>query len=258
MTVRMIDAHCHIDFYPDPVAVAREASSHGVLTIWVTNSPTAFERAIRQAIDLSNIRVALGLHPLEAHRAIGQLHRFGELCHTTSYIGEIGLDFSVHGHNSKNIQLQAFRFILKLLTGKPKFLTLHSRKAESAVIDLLDEYAICPAVFHWFSGSTAQLKRAINGGHFFSINPSMISSQKGKTLVEAIPLERVLTETDGPFSKASFRRAVPGDVELVEKHMGMVWGISREEVSSRIRSNFLRLIGPLGEETNVDRVGRDC
>jgi len=167
------------------------------------------------------------------------------------------LDFSVHAHNTKEIQLEAFRFILKLLTGKLRFLTLHSRKAESVVIDLLYEYAICPAVFHWFSGSVAQLKRAINGGHSFSINPSMIRSEKGRALVEAIPVERVLTETDGPFSKANFRPAVPGDVELVEKHLGLVWGISREEVSSRIRSNFLRLVGPLGQETSFDQVGGD-
>jgi TatD DNase family protein len=246
MTVRMIDTHCHIDLYPDPSNVARTASSRGVLTIWVTNSPASFERAILHAKSFPNVRVALGLHPLEAHQASGQLYRFSELSTKTSYIGEVGLDFSRYGHDSKEIQRNAFRFVLKSLVGKTKFMTLHSRRAESNVIDLLQEYRCGPSVFHWFSGSISQLERALGCGHFFSINPSMITSKNGKAIVARIPPERTLTETDGPFSKANSRSTVPSDVEVVEKYLGILWGLSRDEANSKIRANFLQLVSPLG------------
>jgi TatD DNase family protein len=245
MIFRMIDTHCHIDLYPHPESVARDARSRGVLIIWVTNSPASFERASLHATHFLNLRVALGLHPLEADNVSGQLYRFSDLSTKTSFIGEVGLDFSPHGHGSKEAQLNVFRFVLKSLAGKRKFMTLHSRRAESAVIDLLQEYGSGPAVFHWFSGSISQLERALAGGHSFSINPSMLSSKSGKALLERIPPDRVLTETDGPFSKANSRSAIPSDVEIVEVYLSKLWGLSQDEVNRRLVTNFMQFLTPL-------------
>ncbi len=71
-------------------------------------------------------------------------------------------------------------------------------------------------------------------------------SKSGKAIVARIPPERMLTETDGPFSKANSRSTVPSDVEVVEKYLGILWGLSKDEANSKIRANFLQLVSPLG------------
>ena len=115
--------------------------------------------------------------------------------------------------------MESFRFVLKVLRGKEKFVTVHSRRAESAVLDMLEEEGRSPVVFHWFSGSTTVLRRALARGHFFSINPAMAGSPNGKKVIAALPPERVLTETDGPFVQVGGRPAVPLDVGLVEDYL---------------------------------------
>ena len=238
----MIDTHCHIDLYPHPTEIAVNTDRAGILTVIVTNLPSAFDRAYPYVKGMRNIRLALGLHPLVAAQHIVERKRFTELAHNTSYIGEIGLDFSRVGVSTKALQVESFRFVLRTLQGKPKFITVHSRQAESAVLDILEEEKRSPVVFHWYSGSVRILERAVDKGHFFSVNPAMIKSQKGKKLIEAIPPDRILTESDGPFVKVGNRCVLPSDVKLVEEFLATVWQKKPSEVSTKIRENFFEIV----------------
>jgi len=241
----MIDTHCHVDLYPNPTEIAHQADGAGILTIVVTNLPSAFERAQPHIRSFKNIRLALGLHPLAAEHHLAERERFAKLIDKTSYVGEIGLDFSRAGFATKDLQVESLRFVLKALGGKPKFVTLHSRQAEAQVLDILDEANRSPVVFHWFSGSLKTLGRALNKGHFFSLNPAMIQSPNGKKIIDALPPDRVLTESDGPFVKIGNRPVLPSDVEVVEEYLAGLWGMKMFEVSAKIRENFLDVIKPL-------------
>jgi TatD DNase family protein len=241
----MIDTHCHIDLYPNPSEIAAGADRSGVLTVIVTNLPSAFERAWPYVREMKKLRLALGLHPLVALQHGAERGRFVELVDRTSYIGEIGLDFSREGVATKEIQMESFRFVLKALRGKPKFITLHSRQAESAVLDILEEEDRSPVVFHWYTGPLSSMMRALDKGHYFSINPAMVKSQKGRKIIESLPLDRVLTESDGPFVRVGGMSAVPSDVACVEDHLASVWLMDRAEVSRLIRGNFLNLLAPV-------------
>lgn len=246
----MIDTHCHVDLYPRPTEVAVGADRAGVLTIVVTNLPSAFDRAFPFVQTMGNIRLALGLHPLVAAQHISERKRFSELIDKTSYVGEVGLDFSRAGYSTKELQIESFRFVLRTLRGKPKFITLHSRHAESAALDILEEEGRAPVVFHWYTGPLGVLSRAVSLGHFFSINPAMVNSPRGKKIVEALPPDRVLTESDGPFVKVGNRPALPSDVSLVEDHLATVWQVKKFEVSAKIRANFFELIRPIRRRGN--------
>src|SRR5262249_21388202 len=114
-------------------------------------------------------------------------------------------------------------------------------------LDILDEEGRSPVVLHWFSGSTAVLKRAVASGHFFSVNPAMVGSPNGRRVIGGLPPERVLTETDGPFVRVGSGQAIPPDVGLVEESLAAVWGVARTEVTAQVRRNFLGLVGPLKE-----------
>jgi TatD DNase family protein len=135
--------------------------------------------------------------------------------------------------------------VLQTLKDKPKFITLHSRQAEAVALDILEEAGRVPVVFHWYTGSVSLLRRAVGNGHFFSINPAMINSAKGQKIIEALPPDRVLTESDGPFIKIGKRPVFPWDVSMVEDYLASLWQMARPEVSALLRANFFRLIHPV-------------
>ena len=241
----MIDTHCHLDLYPRPIEIARQANEAGVLTICVTNLPSAFIQAQSRLRPLRNIRVALGLHPLLAEQHVHERHTFQELVNDTSYIGEVGLDFSREGYATKDTQVQSLQFILGTLQGKDRFISVHSRRAERATLEILKQMGRAPVVFHWYSGPLNVLDAALEDGHYFSINPGMLRSKNGRRIIARLPAHRILTETDGPFVTISNEVAIPKDVRYVEAYLSEVWGKDIEEVSQQIKNNLMNLLRPL-------------
>jgi TatD DNase family protein len=248
----MLDAHCHLDLYPDPSQTALNAESAGVFVVCVTNLPSAFLAAQPHVRRFKTVRLALGLHPLIAElHTDEELSRFSRLVSQTSFIGEIGLDFSRDGKLTKERQLISFRFAMQALHKQPKFVTIHSRQAETAVLEVLREEYPHPIVFHWYSGTLRSLDNAIADGHFFSINPAMIRSEKGKGIIARIPRERILTESDGPFINMRSRTIEPCDVLTVEEALGQIWHADALAARSIVRKNFQTLIDPLKKTAAV-------
>lgn len=242
----MLDTHCHLDLYPDPSQTALNAQFAGVFVVCVTNLPSAFLAAQPHVRGFKTVRLALGLHPLNTEMHTDEeLSQFGRLVSQTSFIGEIGLDFSREGQRTKERQLMSFRFALQALQKQPKFVTIHSRQAETAVLEVLREEYPHPIVFHWYSGTLKHLDNAIADGHFFSINPAMIRSEKGKTIIARIPRERILTESDGPFINMRSRTIEPSDVLSVEEALGAIWNADPSAARRIVRKNFQTLIEPL-------------
>lgn len=241
----MLDAHCHIDHYQHPMEVAEEAEKHGIITIAVTNLPSHFERIYPYLRRFKRIRPALGFHPQLVKSSKTERFIFERMLSKTSYIGEIGLDFSNEGKLTKTSQIETLKFILHRIKDRARFISLHARKAESAVLELLEEFNIRNAVFHWYSGSLSVLGQAIKSGHYFSINHAMTRSKNGKKIIETIPMDRILTETDGPYVKFGNREARPSDIGSLLTALADIWKLSFTEIKNQIDSNFHRLISPI-------------
>lgn len=242
----MIDTHCHIDLYRNPYAVANEVENKGISTIAVTNLPSHFELGFANLKNFKHIRVALGVHPLYAkEHTPSEMKKFIDLAKKTSYIGEIGLDFSREGISTKAKQIDSFRYVLSHISDRPRFISLHSRRAESTVLKLLDEFSIKGAIFHWYSGSLAVLKEIVEAGHYFSVNPAMLLSSNGCKIIEKIPRDRLLTETDGPFIKIEGKIITSHDISLVQKHLCSIWNCTYEEVERQIKNNLNQVLLPI-------------
>lgn len=241
-----VDAHCHLDHYPDPLAMSHAVNAAHLLTVAVTRSPAAFQRAYPHVRALRSIRLAVGLHPLdrELHEPDPARARaaFRRCLAQTSYVGEVGLDFTAAGRAWREAQIATFRFVLTHLARTPKFVSIHSRGAEATVLDLLEEYAVGPVVFHWYTGSRRSLQRLLTLGHYCSVTPAMVRTKNGRALVAAMPPERVLSETDGPFCRVDGRRAEPHDVCVVEQELAALWGIPSIDVRARIWQNLLAVV----------------
>ena len=151
------------------------------------------------------IQTALGLHPQVAHLRYDELSLFERLLPEAKYVGEIGLDRSQHFKEHFDIQLRVFTHIIKLVEqAGGRIMTIHSRGAAKQVLDILSTHPKAgPAIMHWFSGSKKELAQAIRQGCWFSIGPKMLESRKSRELIQQMPKNRILFETDGPFARKS-------------------------------------------------------
>ena len=238
----LIDTHYHLEAAANPIRVAESIESNRILTVAVTSLPSTYESLRVHVGRYRYIRPALGLHPLLAAQNATQLEEFDALKRTTSFIGEVGLDFSREGRSSRQDQIAVFRALLESIRGLGHFLTVHSRGAEGVVLDLVQQVGVGPVVFHWYSGPLGTLDELLTLGHYCSVNPAMIRSAKGQQIVARIPPERVLTETDGPYVSGQGRAATPTDVALVVEYLSSVWSASPQKVDRMVQVNFRRLL----------------
>lgn len=239
----MIDLHCHLDLYPDPEAVATRAMSEGMYVLAVTTTPRAWAGTRTLFSRFSRIRVGLGLHPQLVRERHGEVSMLCELLTEARYVGEIGLDGSPEYADSLSTQRSVLERILAACAADGgRILSVHSRGAATAVLDALEAHpkAGLP-VLHWFSGTSKELDRAVRLGCWFSVGPAMLRNDKGQRLVSAMPRERVLTETDGPFATEQKLPLMPWDVSIAERWLAQVWNTSDSDVKERLAGNLKAL-----------------
>ena len=247
----MFDTHCHIDLYPDPQQVVASCEANQVYTIAVTTTPSVFSDTQRLASGSRYIRPAVGLHPELVPQRWRELPLMWEALTATRYVGEIGLDYAAKSEAEKRKQRQVFSAILgRCNDAGDKILTVHSRRADADVVDAVPFGFRGTVILHWYSGSLRSLKKGLEKGCYFSVNPAMLRSKSSERLLREIPTERLLLETDGPFVQVHDRPATPADlsgvVEVLSRRKGMHW----HELRRRLLANFRRvLVGPSAENS---------
>lgn len=212
----IIDTHCHFDMMPNPEGYISAKEKAGDKVIGMTNLPSHFKMGQSHLIGYKHIRLALGLHPLLAAENRKELTLFKRLVDQTSYIGEIGLDFSREGIATKNEQISVLREVLATIKGKKKIVSVHSRNAEKELLDMLCEFEIKNVIFHWYSGPVDLIPAIIERGFYFSINESMCRSKNGQSIIGKIPRAKILTETDAPYNKRTNIRIVLNQLNMSE------------------------------------------
>lgn len=226
----IIDTHCHFDMMPTPELYLKEQEAMHNISIGMTNLPSHFAMGIEHVKSYRYSRLALGLHPLYACEKKNELRLFNQYVDKTSYIGEIGLDFSSEGLPTKEYQMIVLDNILLQIAGKNKIISVHSRRAEKVLFDMLCQHDIRNVIFHWYSGPLTLIPQIVERGYYFSINERMTKTDSGRKIIERIPIDRILTETDAPYNKVCSIKNALVDI-----------GISEEVVYS----NFSRLISTI-------------
>lgn len=244
----LVDFHCHVDLYPDHALAIREADAAGVFTLAVTTTPLAWPRNHELTQRTKYVRAALGLHPqLVAERA-SELELWDCYLSETRYIGEVGLDAGPRFYKSLELQKQVFQHILQRCADVGgKVVTVHSLRAAKAVLDHIESF-LPPSkgkvVLHWFTGSKLEAQRALEMGCYFSINAAMLENNRHASMVALIPLDRLLTETDGPFTKTGDRPSKPADVAIVIEALSRIHRMPAPMIAAMIRENLRALIEP--------------
>jgi TatD DNase family protein len=240
--IRYIDVHCHLDLYKDYKQVIGEVEQNDTLVVAMTNIPSVFIQE-EQLLKSDNVLLALGLHPQLIKEYSEQIDLFINLLPKTKFVGEIGLDYQESDIEVRKRQKKIFQRILEESAKyKNKILNIHSRRSAEDVVSMIGSGFPGHVILHWYSGSITTLKQALNNRFYFSINPSMINSKNGQSIIKSLPLDRVLTETDGPFINLNKRIAVPQNVEVVVDYLAKLHGKEKNKVIQIIKTNFLNLL----------------
>ena len=188
--------------------------------------------------------MAVGLHPELAATRYRETARICALVSETQFVGEIGLDGSERHRSSLSVQSQVFESVLSACESYGgRIMTIHSRGATSLVLDHLEAHPKSGLpVLHWFSGTHSELARAIDLGCWFSVGPAMLRGAKGRRLASLMPVDRVLTETDGPITRKRGQALMPWNVREAEVELGPLWKLSTTSIQRQLSLNLRHLM----------------
>ena len=242
----MMDLHCHLDLYPDPVSVVDEVVHTRTFVLSVTTTPTAFDRTSALNSNDAFIATGVGLHPQLVHERAREAHQIADWIHCTDFVGEIGLDGGSEYGASWGAQMEIFEYALQLSDKNGgRILSIHSRRAAKPVLKLLEQNCSTKStpILHWFSGSRTELKWANDIGCWYSVGPAMLAGKKGKELLQLIPRDRLLLETDGPFTTLKGVPYMPWDAEkYCVPIVASEWSMSEDAVKSILNDNLMALL----------------
>lgn len=204
-----IDSHCHLNdeaFQADLTEVIEQVEESGVEGMIVAgyDLPSSI-RAVELASKYRQIWAAVGIHPHDAKswepQAVQELERLlQEPCVVA--VGEIGLDYH-YNFSEKEDQHRAFREQLMLAGEINKPVIIHDREAHGDTMKILDETGLGSSggVMHCFAGSREFAGECLKKGLYLSFSGSITfkNAHKLASVVETVPLEKVLVETDSPY-----------------------------------------------------------
>ena len=247
----MIDLHCHIDLYQNPKEVLSQVAQRDGFVLAVTTTPLAWNGTSSLIYNTPGVHIAAGLHPELVASRHQEVEQLCELLVLTRYVGEIGLDGSARHRDSAVLQTSVFRRVIAECEKEGgKILSIHSRGAASAVLEILRaNVQRSVPVLHWFSGTSRELREARSVGCWFSVGPAMLKTKRGMSLVEAMPRNRVLTETDGPFATHGSGPLMPWHTSRALESLAAIWRCSREEAVEQLCDNLAVLVG--SEDSHV-------
>jgi TatD DNase family protein len=250
----LIDAHCHLDRYlhkrfgSEIRPILRQIEEHRILTISNSLDLASYKANCRIARKCAYVIPAFGIHPRNAHRYVDRVGLVKKLISKAEVVGEIGLDhYYVKERARYSAQAKIFRLFLS--ETRDKVVSVHTKGAERAVLDLLRRYENERVIIHWFSGDLEVLDDMIKEGYYFSIVPEVRSSDHMKKIVKRVQLKQILTETDNPGGPVSYmgEKGLPIHIRIVVEEIARVKGVSLKQVEKAVEQNLSRLTGEFAE-----------
>ena len=199
--------HCHLDRMANGDEVALEEAANGTALFCTTVSPADTLAAQARFSIMPNIRVGMGLHPwwvADGRYDEGEIEQAAQFAGSSRFIGEVGLDFGPRHAANAQTQLDALEAIARACAEHPvegRVLSIHAARSAGETLDIFERHGLTASahcIFHWFSGTSDQLTRALDLGCLFSISERMLATRRGREYARQIPLDRLLLESGLP------------------------------------------------------------
>ena len=246
INMKFVDVHAHLEegiFDKDRAKILNECVEKGILVVNCSGEPTTNRKALELAKKFDNLKICLGLYPVQAAEISekefwNEMKFIEENASKIVGVGEVGLDYYWIKEDEKRYkENQLFKEIIWLANKLKLPLNVHSRAAETETIALLAKSSHVPVIMHSFGGDIELAKAGIKEGFYFSIAPIILRSNKHKRLVEAVPINKLLTETDSPYLGPTQERNDPRNIPLVVEEIAKIKKIDVEECRKQILEN---------------------
>ncbi len=251
-----IDSHCHLDKldlsgYDHNFAAMLQAAAERKVSkmLCVSISLQAFEAMYQSILPWSQVYASVGVHPLHTDEGEVDKNQLIELCQRERIVavGETGLDYY---YQQDTVELQQANFITHLEVAGESGLPVivHTRDAREDTLRLIRQHgsASSGGVLHCFTESWEMAKAAMDENYLISFSGIITfrNAAELREVVQQVPLESMLIETDSPYlAPVPFRGKSnePKYVVEVAKCIAELKGISVEQVAEVTSENFHRL-----------------
>ena len=242
----MFDAHAHLlpEFIRniDPLIVnARKSKLQGIVNSAIEPHHFSFARNLEKANE-GFIHTTLGFAP-QMIKKINVEESFQAIKSSNfiKAVGEVGLDYHwIHELHWRKKQKEIFIKFIDLANNLGKPLVIHSRKAETDCIDILEKYAKVPVLMHCFAGNLTETERVIGLDWILSIPTAVVNRKKHRKIARKTPLDRIVVESDAPFlSPIPGKRNEPANIHYAIKEIAKLKETSFEEVDKITTHNAL-------------------
>ena len=251
---RLFDMHCHLDRMANADEVAREAAANDMALFCTTVTPADALAARSRFGTPPNVRVGVGLHPwwiADGRCGEIEIEQAAQLAAASRFIGEVGLDFGPRHAANAQRQLDALEAIARACAGHPvegRVLSIHAVRSAGEALDVFERHGLTASahcIFHWFSGTSDQLARALDAGCLFSISERMLATRRGREYARQIPLDRLLLETDLPeqLDKPCSADQVEASLMRALHELAHIRGTDEHALSTRIAKTSSGLLG---------------
>ncbi|MBP1533529.1 MAG: TatD family hydrolase [Ruminococcus sp.] len=260
MTGGIFDSHCHYD------DAAFDEDRYQLLDRLLTEEGHPVDKMLHAATDeksslfgietaqrYENYYTSIGFHPENVDdvpenymEVLGQLYIKAASIHKLSAVGEIGLDYHYEGYN-KEKQIKLFKDQVRFAVCKSLPVIVHCRDAVEDCMKILSEFRP-DGVMHCFSGSAETAKEVVELGMYIGFTGALAfkNNKKSRRSCEAVPLDRLLLETDCPYMAPPPYRGERSESSMIietAKVMAEIKGVSVEEVLRITNENACRLFG---------------
>ena len=252
----LIDSHVHLDmpqFDKDRDEVINRFLDNGIgMVINIGSSLDNSKKAVELAVNYEFIYATVGIHPHDIEHANAETYAEIETLLKNKKVvavGETGLEF-YKNYSPRDIQVEGFKRHIQIAKKHNKPIIVHCRDAEDEVLSILKNESAGDAggIMHCFSGSMKFAEECLKLGFHISFSGN-ITYPKAKNLravVNIIPSDRLLIETDAPFLSPQPKRGKrnePAFVRYVAEKVAELKKLSLEDVERNISRNIHRLFG---------------
>jgi TatD DNase family protein len=255
-----VDVHTHLthaSFAQDAEAVAIRAADAGLDCVIVNGLEPRSNRAVLELCERhGHLYPALGIYPVDAVASAidrdawsydfdppapfdvdEEIDFIDSVADRIVAIGECGLD-QYWVRDQAEEQERVLRRFCEVALKHDKPMILHSRKAETRTLAILQEMGIKRADFHCFGGKLKLARKIADAGYFLSIPTVVVRSEAFQRMVRELPLDRLLTETDAPYMGPDRgERNEPATVPRAISAMAEVRGVAVEVMRDAVRDN---------------------
>jgi TatD DNase family protein len=256
----LVDVHCHLDdpVYRHPTAICQQSRQAGVHVIVAAGTGLVSNRQILalQQHHPDQIWPALGLHPERLHNSWEEVEavvaQVQEQRRWVVALGEIGLphytlrEQRMTQHQAQQCQAFLHTFVQTAVRLALPVVLHAPHEAAAVALDIVRHYAPPGALFHWHKSAPDITAAICQAGYFVSVTPEICYRERDQQLVQMVPLDNLLLESDGPWSyggEFTGQLTTPALVARVATEVARLKNVPLAEVHEVTTANAWRLFG---------------